>query len=227
MRIHVRLLAARSARGLPERLSLQERGSRECRVRAAPAVSCAKCTRKCAHEHTGSAETLRHSLRNGFTAYAVLSPAKNSSCHRRCRLDGGYDPVGSYQPPAAWHQQRVSGPHGFAVRLAPFVVRAGCSLTRDSPRDTVSRRRCCVHRIPSRVRDDRDTPLLPGETGRFKSLICPTAKAEFCPSGYFAAATAPQDGMKARLRCAQPGRPPFPGLPADRDMPQRCQTRSD
>jgi hypothetical protein len=22
--------------------------------------------------------------------------------------------------------------------------------------------------------------------------------------------------MKARLRCAQPGRPPFPGLPADR-----------
>jgi hypothetical protein len=27
-----------------------------------------------AHEHTGSAETLRPSLRNGFTAYIVLSP---------------------------------------------------------------------------------------------------------------------------------------------------------
>src|SRR3954471_23856971 len=27
-----------------------------------------------AHEHTGSAEALRHSLRNGFTAYIVLSP---------------------------------------------------------------------------------------------------------------------------------------------------------
>ena len=27
-----------------------------------------------AHEHTGSAEALRHSLRNGFTAYFVLSP---------------------------------------------------------------------------------------------------------------------------------------------------------
>ncbi|WP_210264880.1 hypothetical protein [Bradyrhizobium archetypum] len=27
-----------------------------------------------AHEHTGSAETLRPSLRNGFTAYFVLSP---------------------------------------------------------------------------------------------------------------------------------------------------------
>ena len=27
-----------------------------------------------AHEHTGSAEALRHSLRNGFTAYNVISP---------------------------------------------------------------------------------------------------------------------------------------------------------
>ena len=42
----------------------------------------ARCTRglvckivqKNAHEHTGSAEAIRHSLRNGFTAYIVLSP---------------------------------------------------------------------------------------------------------------------------------------------------------
>jgi hypothetical protein len=42
----------------------------------------ARCTRslvckksaKSAHEHTGSAEAIRHSLRNGVTAYAVLSP---------------------------------------------------------------------------------------------------------------------------------------------------------
>ena len=43
----------------------------------------ARCTRglvcnvhlkKNAHEHTGSAETLRPSLRNGFTAYIALSP---------------------------------------------------------------------------------------------------------------------------------------------------------
>src|SRR6266478_7191013 len=36
-------------------------------------------------------ETLRHSPRNGFTAYIALSPATNSSCHRRCRLDGGIE----------------------------------------------------------------------------------------------------------------------------------------
>jgi hypothetical protein len=34
-----------------------------------------KMGRKDAHEHTGSAEAIRHSLRNGFTAYFALSPA--------------------------------------------------------------------------------------------------------------------------------------------------------
>jgi hypothetical protein len=47
-----------------------------------------KIVRRNAHEHTGSAEAIRHSLRNGFTVYAVLSPVTNSSCRRRCRLDG-------------------------------------------------------------------------------------------------------------------------------------------
>jgi hypothetical protein len=47
----------------------KNRGRREDRVRAAPAVSRATCIKKFAHEHTGSAETLRPSPRNGFTAY--------------------------------------------------------------------------------------------------------------------------------------------------------------
>jgi hypothetical protein len=64
-----------------------KRGSRECRVLAAPAVSCAMCGKKCAHEHTGTAEARRHSLRNGLTAYAVISPEPNSSGLRHCRLD--------------------------------------------------------------------------------------------------------------------------------------------
>ena len=53
---------------------LENRGRREGRVLAAPAVSRAICAKENAHEHTGSAETLRPSLRNGFTAYFVLSP---------------------------------------------------------------------------------------------------------------------------------------------------------
>src|ERR1700676_44302 len=38
------------------------------------------------------------------------------------------------------------------------VLRAGRSLTSNSPCDTFAPRRCRVPRIPSRVRDDRDTP---------------------------------------------------------------------
>jgi hypothetical protein len=53
---------------------LEIRGRGECRMRAAPAVPCAKWEED-AHEHTGSAEAIRHSLRNGFTAYIALSPA--------------------------------------------------------------------------------------------------------------------------------------------------------
>jgi hypothetical protein len=48
---------------------------------------------------------------------------------------------------------------------ASFVLRAGCSLTGNPPCDHLARRRYRVHRIPSRVRDDRDTPLLPGKDG--------------------------------------------------------------
>src|SRR5450756_1122197 len=43
-----------------------KRGRRESRMRAAPAVSCAKLCKKHAHEHTGPAEAIRLSPRNGF-----------------------------------------------------------------------------------------------------------------------------------------------------------------
>src|SRR6476620_12388972 len=35
-----------------------------------------------------AAEAIQHSLRNGFTANIALSPATNSSCHRRQRIIG-------------------------------------------------------------------------------------------------------------------------------------------
>ncbi len=47
-----------------------------------------KAVQKDAHEHTGSAESIRPSLRDGFTAYSALSPATNSFCHRRRRIEG-------------------------------------------------------------------------------------------------------------------------------------------
>jgi hypothetical protein len=146
-------------------------GRRESRARAAPAVSCARCTKECAHEHTGSAEAIRPSLRNGFTAYFVLFPAIGLVCHRRlakpgqvrarlgrpafARLDAGVE---------------ASEPHDFTVRgrlrqslrrawYPSAEVRAKASLasfvsalrhrSRENPPCDISRaRRCRVHRIP-------------------------------------------------------------------------------
>src|SRR3954447_4484524 len=68
-------LRPRFARNFPPPKS---RGRRECRMRAAPEVSCAVYPKKGAHEHTGAAENIRHSLRNGFTAYNVISPASHA-----------------------------------------------------------------------------------------------------------------------------------------------------
>jgi hypothetical protein len=55
-------------------------------IQRAQGMPDARCTRglmrnvhkKCAHEHTGEAENIRHSLRNGFTAYNALSPVSGS-----------------------------------------------------------------------------------------------------------------------------------------------------
>ena len=64
------------------------RGRRECRVPAGTRGLVCNVRRKCAHEHTGTAGAARHSLRDGFTAYTVLSPETNSSCLRRRRIEG-------------------------------------------------------------------------------------------------------------------------------------------
>ena len=82
-------------------VSLQNRGRRERRVLAAPAVSCAIVRRRNAHEHTGTDGAFRRSLRNGLTAYAARSPATNSSCHRRQRIGGSSKPGRASQTSAS------------------------------------------------------------------------------------------------------------------------------
>jgi hypothetical protein len=59
------------------------------------------------HSHHGHAEIIRHSPRNGFTTYNVISPVIGLCCHRRLpnyfnKLDAGVE---------------ASEPHDFAVRL--------------------------------------------------------------------------------------------------------------
>jgi len=76
--IRLRDLAARFARGFPSISStLRSEGAGNAGRRCAAA----KCARS-SHGHTG---ITRHSPRNGFTAYFVLSPAIGLFCHRRLR----------------------------------------------------------------------------------------------------------------------------------------------
>jgi hypothetical protein len=120
-------------------------------MHAAPAVSCAVCTKECAHEHTGSAEAIRHSLRNGLTAYSALSPATNSFCHRHRRISGFAKPGRARKDLRRFStsngcQNHTTSPYA----SAPFVWRAVPSLTspKDPPCDDDRARRCRVHRIP-------------------------------------------------------------------------------
>jgi len=152
-------------------LSLK-RGSRECRVLAAPAVSRAKGRKKAAHEHTGTVGAVRHSLRNGFTAYIVLSPENGSFAS----VIGGTPPANL--TPAPRRQDHTTSPYA-------SVTLVGRDIS--------------VHRISPHVRDDREAPLIRRETRGVMPLICPTARDEYflgegwtdfgviCPSGCFAA----------------------------------------
>ena len=152
-----------------------------------------------AHEHTGSAEAIRHSLRNGFTAYFALFPATNSSCHRHQRIETCLSPVGPtrlrwldisngcqnhttspYAATSHRHSDRRLANRCSGEGLEAPCVRATLDHSRENPPcDHDRARRRCVHRIQPRVRDDRDTPLLPGWMGETIAMICPTAKAEY------------------------------------------------
>src|ERR1700694_3014546 len=63
-----------------------------------------------------------------------------------------------------------------ALLSANLTPASGCQNHTASPSATTALviRRHRVHRIPPRVRDDRDTPLSSGETGGAIVMICPT-----------------------------------------------------
>ena len=127
---------------------------------------------------------IRHPLRNGFTAYAVLSPATNSSCHRRRRMSGCPARSGLGEPPPTWHQQRVSGPHGFAVR-SNVVRPARLDIAHGvQPALRHQRRADALASTTSRPAfvTTRDRPSCRNGTGRIRPLILARGEADFCPS---------------------------------------------
>ena len=90
-------LAARLAHEvMRHRCPRESRGRRESRVPVTPAV-----VRKNAHGGPQVRRNARLSLRDGFTAYAALSPEPNSSGLRRRRIGGSHHPVGRLQTSAS------------------------------------------------------------------------------------------------------------------------------
>ena len=114
--------------------SLETEGAGNAGCALHPRSHVPKCARMAAHEHTGERRTLRHPLRNGFTAYFVLSPVERACCHRHLR---------DYFPPTC-RQHR--GARTTRLRRTPLSSR----LLNKS-----------VHHIPCPTfRDDREAPLV-------------------------------------------------------------------
>ena len=131
-----------------------KRGRRESRVaRCTRGLAC-KIVQKSAHEHTGSAEAVRPSLRNGFTAYVALSSAIGLSCHRRLRKL-------------------------LPANLTPASRRQDHTILPSASQSALVRSAAGGHRIQPRVRDDRDTPLEWGVDGCGYKVICDFGKPEY------------------------------------------------
>jgi hypothetical protein len=134
-----------------------------------------KIVRRDAHEHTGSAETLRHSPRNGFTAYAAISPATNSSCHRHRRIKGlaapGWaDETSADLTPATGARTTRFCRTLWRRRLAQAMSLTGSPALRYRLTPTLPRP---PHPVPTFV-TMANAPLLEDETAKLIVLICPT-----------------------------------------------------
>jgi hypothetical protein len=130
----------------------------------------ARCTRslacnvlvahECSHHRSPEHPAFPHAM--VLTAYFVLSPATNSSCHRHRRIKGLSKPgwtdltSANLTPATGARTTRLHRPRKAPFVSAPFD-RSQVLSTR--PAITSRAQRCRVHRIPPRVRDDRDTPL--------------------------------------------------------------------
>jgi hypothetical protein len=124
-----------------------------------------------------------------LTAYIVLSPATNSSCHRHRRIKGFAEPGWANK-----NLRRLDTSNGcqdhtvLPSALAPFVCAPQIAHeVQPALRLPMRARRCRVHRIPPRARDDRDTPLSWGETARLIEVFLPSGETNyFCKQDWTA-----------------------------------------
>ncbi len=137
-----------------------QRRRRECRMPSAPAAArvVVDSTRVSHHRFTGR---VRHSLRDGFTAYSGLSLVTGLVCHHPRAMRSIVTKLNA--------SVGASGPHGFAVRSRRFVRRADARLT--PPASTASH---------PNDRDDHDAPLSRGGTAGIEGDLPRVNSGIFC-----------------------------------------------
>ena len=160
-------------------MSLYKTGCRESRVSDAPAASCAK---QKAHElvTTGSPDQSGFPRAMVLTVSFVISPVTGLVCHRRFADIDASHPVGPETSPqnltpASGRQDHTTSPYATTSFVCTALV---AHDPKDRPAITIACRRCRVHRIPPRFRDDREPPLW-GRDGAVVVLILARAEAEY------------------------------------------------
>jgi hypothetical protein len=174
--------------------SLQNRGRRESRMPIAPAVVRTKSARV---DHRFNRIAPAFPARMGYGLLRALPGDRAflppSPCGLTTHLKPGWAGCIFARLDASIG---APGPHDFAVRARPAKALAGPRATRrvlaktvlsagrpragppltgkTRPAIPLRARRCRVHRIPPRVRDDHDTPLVRVRRGELVKVICPT-----------------------------------------------------
>jgi hypothetical protein len=131
------------------RVFLEEFPPQEMRAQGRPGARCTrglacKGREKGAHEHTGSAEAVRPSLRNGFNGFLRALLGDRLSCHRR---RAGTNPPDL--TPASGRRDHTTSPSA----LTPFVKGAFASTASRPASVTIASR-------PSVERDNRDKQVI-------------------------------------------------------------------
>jgi hypothetical protein len=164
------------------------RGRGECRMPNAPAVSCAMIVVERTRVTTSTPESPGIPARNGFNGFlralpgdrALLPPSPGGYVLSK---PGRADSTPPNLTPASGRQDHTTSPYAATSLVSSLCDRSQASSTR--PAIPSRAKRCRVHRIPSRVRDDHDTPLLWGGMARLIEMFLPIMEAKyFCKWGW-------------------------------------------
>ena len=125
-----------------------------------------------AHEHTGSAEAIRHSLRHGFTAYTCSPRRDLLGCRRH--------PQGALASRELATSMGAADPHDFIVRPGAFVSRAAAATASHTAFVTIAKRPSTDEMGGSYINPNfcQGELFLPQGLDRFSAdrLICPSCR---------------------------------------------------